>query len=53
MASQRVPNITATRPEVGGTVDSQVRPVTTPKARVVVVLGGRVMKIAIEIARTR
>ena len=30
MASQRVPNITTTRPEVGGTVDSQSNPVTAP-----------------------
>ena len=30
IASQRVPNITATRPEVGGTDDSHSRPVTAP-----------------------
>ena len=28
--SQRVPNITCTRAEVGGTVESQVRPVAAP-----------------------
>ena len=35
MASQRVPNITATSAEVGGTVDSHSRPVTAPKTSVV------------------
>ncbi len=35
IASQRVPNISAIRPEVGGTVESQVSPVTTPKMRAV------------------
>ena len=28
--SQRVPNITATSPDVGGTDDSQSKPVTAP-----------------------
>src|SRR5262249_30306146 len=43
IASQRFPNMTATRPEVGGTVDSQNNPITAPKTRVASVLGGSMM----------
>jgi hypothetical protein len=43
MASQRVPNISATSPDVGGTVDSQSRPSTAPKITVVTALGGSMM----------
>ena len=43
MASQRVPNIRATRPRVGGTVESQSRPSTAPNSKVPGALGGSMM----------
>jgi hypothetical protein len=48
-----VPNISATRPEVGGTVDSQVRPVTTPNASAENVVTGNETNATIESARTK
>src|SRR5215213_10186212 len=53
MVSQRVPNISATSPEVGGTVDSHNSPVTAPKIKVVVVVAGNTMKASIESARAK
>ena len=53
MASQRVPNMTATSPEVGGMVDSQSSPVTAPKISVATVLGGNKMNTAIAMAREK
>ena len=44
---------TLTVREVGGTVESHVIPVITPKTRVASTLGGSDTKIAIEIARVR
>ena len=43
VASQRVPNITTMKSDVGGTVDSQNKPSTAPKTRVTTVLGGSIM----------
>jgi hypothetical protein len=40
MASQRVPNMRATRPEVGGTVESQSSPSTAENTKVVTALVG-------------
>ena len=40
IVSQRVPNITATRPDVGGTVESHSSPVTAPKISVVAGVAG-------------
>src|ERR1700739_4317161 len=53
VASQRVPNISATRLEVGGTVDSQVRPVTTPNAIAENVVIGNRTRPVIDIARVK
>src|SRR6202045_2869151 len=53
VASQRVPNISATRLEVGGTVDSQVRPVTMPNAIAEKVVIGNEMNATIDSARTK
>jgi hypothetical protein len=53
MASQRVPNISATRPDVGGTVESHISPVITPKASAEAVVIGSVMNNAIESARVK
>src|SRR5262249_52453720 len=53
MASQRVPNITATRPEVGGTVESQRKPVTAPNTSAEPVLAGSVTKATIASARPK
>src|SRR5262249_2487022 len=39
-ARQSGPNVKPTRPDVGGTVDSQSKPITAPKMRVATVLGG-------------
>ena len=47
MVSQRVPNMTATSAEVGGTVDSHSRPITAPKISVATGLAGSVMKTTI------
>src|SRR5512134_508401 len=48
MVSQRVPNISATSPEVGGTVDSHNKPVTAPKISVEVVVAGNKIKATME-----
>ena len=48
-----VPNISMTSEEVGGTVESQNRPMTMPKVIAVVGLGGSRMKAAIATARPR
>jgi hypothetical protein len=53
MVSQRVPNISATRPEVGGTVDSHNSPVTAPKISVETVVAGSTMKATMESARAK
>ena len=51
VANQRVPNIRATSAEVGGTVDSQVRPVAAPNTIAEKVVIGNEMKATIDIAR--
>ena len=48
IVSQRVPNISATRPEVGGTVESQIRPVDCAERCADVVDSGTMMKTAID-----
>src|SRR6266700_2532257 len=53
MASQRVPNISATSAEVGGTVESHSRPIAAPKASVAGVLGGSTTNATIASARVR
>src|SRR3981189_2192820 len=53
MESQRVPNIRATRLEVGGTVDSQRKPVTAPNTIAAAGLAGRVMKATTATARPK
>ena len=53
VANQRVPNIIATSADVGGTVDSQVSPVTTPKAIAENVVIGNEMKATIDSARVK
>ena len=53
MASQRVPNITATSAEVGGTVDSQSSPVTAPNVSAESGLMGSVMNATIARARMK
>src|ERR1700675_794210 len=51
VANQRVPNIKATSADVGGTVESQVRPVEAPKMIAENVVIGNEMKATIDIAR--
>ena len=51
MANQRVPNISATSAEVGGTVESQVRPVAAPNTMAENVVTGNEMKTTIDNAR--
>ena len=53
IASQRVPNMTATSADVGGTVDSHMSPVTAPKTNVAIGLAGSVMKATIATARIK
>jgi len=53
MANQRVPNISTTSPEVGGTVDSQLSPIATPNNSAEVVLSGTQMNTAIAAARVK
>ena len=53
MVSQRVPNISATSPEVGGTVESQSSPVTAPNTSVEAVLGGSMIRPTIADARPK
>ena len=48
-----MPNITATRPEVGGTVESQSSPVTAPKISVAAGVAGSMMKTTIASARAK
>ena len=48
-----VPNISITSAAVGGTVESQSRPMATPKTRAVVGDGGRRMKTMMATARPR
>ena len=53
VANQRVPNISATSAEVGGTVESQVRPVTAPKTIAEKGVIGNEMKATIDSARRK
>src|SRR6266436_7079440 len=51
--NQRVPNIRATSADVGGTVESQVRPVAAPNTIAENVVIGNEMNATIDIARSR
>src|SRR3981081_3197270 len=53
VANQRVPNISATSAEVGGTVESQVRPVAAPNTIAENVVIGNEMKATIDSARAK
>src|SRR6202140_5998170 len=53
VANQRVPNIMATSAEVGGTVDSQVRPVMAPNMIAEKVVIGNEMKGRIDSPRVK
>src|SRR5215216_1234657 len=53
MASQRVPNISATSEEVGGTVESHRSPVTAPNTTAEAKLAGSVMKAIAASARAK
>ena len=53
MASQRVPNISATRPEVGGTVESQSQAGDGAEEQRGCGVAGSEMKTTIESARAK
>ncbi len=53
VASQRVPNISAMMPLVGGTVESHIRPMAAPNAMQVTGVTGNEMKAKIAAARTK
>src|ERR1700722_3224272 len=53
VANQRVPNISAMMPLVGGTVDSHIRPIVAPNIRQVTVVTGNEMNARIAAARTK
>src|SRR5262245_20909928 len=53
VAIHRVPNISATRPDVGGTVESQSRPMDAPKTIAETDVTGSVMKTATASERSR
>jgi hypothetical protein len=53
MASQRVPNMRATSPDVGGTVESHRSPVTAPNVMAAAGLAGKVMKATTASARQK
>ena len=51
--SQRVPNMTAMMPLVGGTTESQTRPITAPNSTAVTGVTGNEMKAKMAAARMK